>query len=68
LRCQLKALLQEALLRDTVAPDIPTRPAADARAYFEGLQPLESFAAADADDTARALRNKSHILKNEDDA
>ena len=36
---------------------------ADARAYFERLKPLESFANVDAEDYVRAIRSKSRILR-----
>jgi hypothetical protein len=68
LRDQLKAILQEALLRGTVEADIQTDPAANARATFERLKPLESFATVDSDDHVRALRDKSRILKSGDGA
>lgn len=51
------------LIRRTLEKDIQKDPVADARAYFERLKPLESFADVDADDYVRALRSKSRILR-----
>lgn len=56
------------LIRRTLEKDIQKDPVADARAYFERLQPLESFAGVDADDYVRAIRSKSRILRTGSDA
>lgn len=56
------------LIRRTLEKDIQKDPVADARAYFERLKPLESFAGVDADDYVRAIRSKSRILRTGSDA
>lgn len=56
------------LIRRTLEKDIQKNPAADARAYFERLKPLESFVNVDSDDYVRAIRSKSRILRTGDDA
>lgn len=56
------------LIRRTLEKDIQKDPVADARAYFERLKPLESFAGVDSDDYVRAIRSKSRILRTSDDA
>jgi negative regulator of replication initiation len=54
------------LIRRTLEKDIQKDPVADARAYFDRLQPLESFANVDTDGYVRALRSKSRILRKPD--
>ncbi len=56
------------LIRRTLEKDIQKDPVADARAYFQRLKPLESFAAVDSDDYVRAIRLKSCILRTGEDA
>jgi len=56
------------LIRRTLEKDIQKDPVADARAYFERLKPLESFAQIDSEDHVRAIRGKSRILRTGDDA
>ncbi len=56
------------LIRCTLEKDIQKDPVADARAYFERLKPLESFANVDSDDYVRAIRSKSRILRTGEDA
>ena len=56
------------LIRRTLEKDIQKDPVADARAYFERLKPLESFAGVDAEDYVRAIRSKSRILRKGGDA
>lgn len=56
------------LIRRTLEKDIQKDPVADARAYFERLKPLESFANVDSDDYVRAIRSKSRILRTGEDA
>ena len=51
------------LIRRTLEKDIQKDPVADARAYFERLKPLVSFAGVDSDDYVRAIRSKSRILR-----
>ena len=50
------------LIRRTLERDIQKTPLADARAYFERLKPLESFANVDSDEYVCAIRSKSRIL------
>lgn len=56
------------LIRRTLETNIQKDPVADARAYFERLKPLESFANVDSDDYVRAIRSKSRILRTGEDA
>lgn len=56
------------LIRRTLEKDIRKDPVADARAYFERLKPLKSFARIDAEDHVRAIRSKSRILRTGDEA
>ena len=56
------------LIRRTLEKDIQKDPVLDARGYFARLKPLESFAGVDSDDYVRAIRNKSRILRNLDNA
>ena len=56
------------LIRRTLEKDIQKDPVADARAYFERLKPLESFAGVDSEDYVRAIRSKSRILHTDKDA
>ena len=51
------------LIRRTLEKDIQKDPVADARAYFDRLKPLESFADVGADEYVRAIRSKSRILR-----
>ena len=50
------------LIRRSLEKDVQQDPVADARAFFEQLTPLESFAEVDSDAHVRAIRSKSHIL------
>lgn len=56
------------LIRRSLEKDIQQDPVADARAFFERLKPLESFANVDSDNYVRAIRGKSRILQNGDEA
>ena len=51
------------LIRRTLEADIQKDPVADARAYFERLKPLQSFAKVDAETHVRSIRSKSRILR-----
>jgi hypothetical protein len=51
------------LIRRTLEKDIQKDPLADARAYFDRLKPLKSFAAVDSDNYVRGIRSKSRILR-----
>ena len=55
------------LIRRTLENNIQKDPVADARAYFERLKPLESFADVNSEDYVRAIRGKSRILRTGDD-
>jgi negative regulator of replication initiation len=55
------------LIRRTLEKDIQKDPVADARAFFERLKPLESFAEVDSDAYVRAIRSKSRILRTGED-
>ncbi len=50
------------LIRRSLEKDVQQDPVADARAFFEQLTPLESFAEVDSDAHVRAIRSKSRIL------
>ena len=54
------------LIRRMLEAHIDTNPAADARAHFDTLEPLESFADVDATDYVKSLRSKSRILRSND--
>ena len=54
------------LIRRTLERDIQKDPIADAQAYFERLQPLESFVAVDAETYVRNIRSQSRILRQSD--
>jgi len=56
------------LIRRTLEKDIQKDPLTDARAYFERLKPLQSFAAVDSDDYVRSLRSSSRILRSAEQA
>ena len=56
------------LIRRTLEKDIQKNPVADARAYFERLVPLESFAMVNSSDYVRTIRSKSRILRTGKDA
>ena len=51
------------LIRRTLEADIKKDPVADARAYFDRLKPLQSFAKVDAESYVRSIRSKSRILR-----
>ncbi len=56
------------LIRRTLEKDIQKDPMSEARAYFERLKPLESFAQTSAEDYVRSLRSSSRILRSSDEA
>ena len=56
------------LIRRTLEKDIQKDPVADARAFFDRLKPLESFADVDSVDYVRTLRSTSRILRTGDAA
>lgn len=51
------------LIRRTLEQHIQKDPVADARAYFEQLEPLESFAHVDAQTYVQTLRDGSRLLR-----
>jgi len=51
------------LIRRSLERDIQQDPVADARAFFERLKPLESFANVEPETYVRKLRNTSRLLK-----
>ena len=51
------------LIRRTLERDIQKDPISDAQTYFERLQPLESFAAVDAETYVQNIRSQSRILR-----
>lgn len=51
------------LIRRTLEQDVQKDPAADARAYFAHLQPLESFQAFDSEEYVRDLRGRSRLMR-----
>ncbi len=57
------------LIRRSLEKDIQQDPAADARAFFERLKPLDSFANIEPERYVRNLRNTSRLLQaKKDDA
>ena len=65
LRARSMQISLSELIRRTLESNIKKDPAADARAYFERLQPLESFQNIDSESYVRALRSTSRIVQNE---
>jgi hypothetical protein len=53
------------LIRRTLEKDIEKDTLADAKAFFERLQPLQSFADVDAQTYVESLRKRSRILHKE---
>ncbi len=51
------------LIRRKLEADIQKDPVADARAYFDRLKPLQSFAKVDTESYVRSIRSKSRILR-----
>jgi negative regulator of replication initiation len=51
------------LIRRTLDADIQKDPVADARAYFECLKPLQSFAKVNAESYVRCIRSKNRISR-----
>lgn len=51
------------LIRATLEKAIRRDPVSDARAYFERLTPLESFAQTEAQDYVRDIRSRSRLLR-----
>jgi negative regulator of replication initiation len=55
------------LIRRSLEKDIQQDPVADAKAFFERLKPLESFANTEPEAYVRKLRNTSRLLRNKTD-
>ena len=51
------------LIRRSLEKDIQQYPVADAKAFFERLKPLESFANTEPDAYVRKLRSASRLLQ-----
>ncbi len=51
------------LIRRTLEKDIQRDPVSDARAYFDRLQPLESFAGTSSAAYVRQIRSTSRLLR-----
>lgn len=51
------------LIRRSLEKDIQQDPVADAKAFFERLKPLESFANTEPQTYVRKLRNNSRLLQ-----
>ena len=51
------------LIRRTLEKDLQKDPLGDARAYFERLRPLESFAQTTPEDFVQGIRNTSRLLR-----
>jgi len=56
------------LIRRSLEKDIQQDPIADAKAFFERLKPLESFANTEPEAYVRKLRNTSRLLQAKNDA
>ena len=54
------------LIRRTLERDIAKDPVADARAYFDRLTPLESFAQVSSEAYVREIRGSSRLLRQDD--
>lgn len=55
------------LIRRSLEKDIQQDPVADAKAFFERLKPLESFADTEPETFVRQLRNTSRLLQAKSD-
>jgi negative regulator of replication initiation len=55
------------LIRRALESELQKDPVADARAFFDQLKPLESFANVDAESYVRSIRGKSRILRTGDE-
>ena len=51
------------LIRRSLEKDIQQDPVADAKAFFERLKPLESFANTEAESYVRKMRSTSRLLQ-----
>ena len=55
------------LIRRSLEKDIQQDPVADAKAFFERLKPLESFANTEPESYVRKLRNNSRLIRDKAD-
>ncbi len=62
-RARSDGISMSELIRRTLEKDIRKDPASDARAYFDRLKPLQSFAGATAAAYVRAIRGRSRLLR-----
>jgi plasmid stability protein len=62
-RARRDGISMSELIRITLHTHMQPDPAADARAFFERLQPLESLAEVEAEGHVRALRQRSRLLR-----
>jgi negative regulator of replication initiation len=62
-RARSVGLSMSELIRRTLEKDIQREPVAEARAYFDKLQPLKSFSDLNSGGYVRTLRSKSRLLK-----
>jgi hypothetical protein len=65
-RARSSGVSMSELIRQTLEKGIEKDPAADARAFFEHLEPLQSFAQVDAKSHVETLRRRSRILRKAD--
>lgn len=66
-RSQTQGLSISELIRRAVAKDLQAQPAADARAFFDQLPPLKSFAEVVPKSYVRELRSTSRLLREKND-
>jgi negative regulator of replication initiation len=62
-RARSVGLSMSELIRRTLEKDVQREPVAEARAFFERLQPLKSFSDVNSSDYVKTLRSKSRLLK-----
>ena len=55
------------LIRRTLEKDIQKDPVSDAKAYFDRLKPLESFAKVDSVEYVQTMRKRSRLLRTGED-
>jgi hypothetical protein len=63
LRARIGGISISELIRRTLERDIQKDPLADARAYFERLKPLESFAQTTSQAYVQEIRGTSRLLR-----
>lgn len=66
-RARAAGISMSELIRRTLEKDARKDPVADARAFFEQLKPLESFADVDSQAYVQSIRSRSRILRTEAD-